>query len=145
MRAALLSLLLVACGGGPEAGAEPPPLLDGRGTYLLRYNPPRCLVGAAELHVELRTPEGWERVALEDADPEVANAGPLLERLRSEPDSKIEVEGVLSSRVRRWDGNHGARILVLEALRLSAPSAGARPLARAAPACGRRRPSPPAR
>ncbi len=148
MRALTLSLLLCACGGASPAGPGTAPLLEGRDLYTLRYNPPRCLAGASDLHVELRTAEGWERVALEDADREDPLRPRLLERFRAEPAAEQKVTGVLESRVRRWDGNHAARVLILEAVAppgpVSATSVGAWRPVPAPRACSRRRPPRPA-
>lgn len=111
----LLTLVLLAavgCGGSPRPPKpERPPLAEGTGIYPLRYNAAPCL--RDDLHLEARTPAGWERVAVEDADEDGERVGDLLRRFRESPEAVISVRVTFTDRVRFWDGNHASRILRL--------------------------------
>ena len=76
---AVAALTLAGCGGLDLR------LIDGEATLDARLNPAPCVVGASELDFELRTPLGWERVALEDADPEAPMVEALGLALREQP------------------------------------------------------------
>ena len=113
----LISLLLLACGAGPETSAPPPPeLVEGAGVYVLRYNPPPCLRGEPGLDAELDTHLGWERVALEKDTPESRALAALEARFRQAPGSMVRVRGVVSDDVRPYGDDHVARVLRLQAL-----------------------------
>jgi len=109
------------CGGGGRPDVVPrdrEPLPDGEGVYQLRYNPPPCLADQPELHAELRTPAGWERVALETAG-EVGSGDrvtALLTRFGRSPTVVIPVLGTLTNRVRTWTGQHASRVFVVEVI-----------------------------
>lgn len=122
IRIALVSaaslLLLAGCGSAPKRGAADPrvavPLVDGDAIYRLRYNPPPCLADRPELHVEVETPAGWERVALESAEPEPDLVITLLTRFGREPRAVLPVQADLTNATRTWAGGHAARILRIQ-------------------------------
>lgn len=113
-----VSLLLLACGSTPKRGAADPrvavPLVDGDAIYRLRYNPPPCLADRPELHVEVETPAGWERVALESAEVEPDLVIALLTRFGREPRAVLPVQADLTGATRAWAGGHVARILRIQ-------------------------------
>lgn len=107
------------CGGAPPPGgtvrvAEPLP--DGEAVYRLRYNPPPCIADQPELHVELKTPAGWERVALESGVEEVDQVQALLVRFGRSPGAVVPVLGNLTDRARTWAGQHASRVFVVQAV-----------------------------
>ena len=107
---AVAALTLAGCGGLDLR------LIDGEATLDARLNPAPCVVGASELDFELRTPLGWERVALEDADPEVPMVEALGRALREQPWTTVPVRVRFRSEVRVW-GDHAARYARLLAIR----------------------------
>lgn len=112
MRAALVLLMggaLAAC-GGPRS-TRPPALPEGSGVYVLRHNPSRCLIDRPTLQTEVQTPQGWERVALEDVDEEADAVARLLARWRDQPHGTHHVAGRLGGDTRTYLGNHVARVL----------------------------------
>lgn len=118
MRLALI-LVLVGCGAA-ACGAEPasrPPLPEGRGVYTVRFNPPPCLSGRPELQVEVQTPQGWERVALElSAEGEEDLVAVLLERFAATPDAAVRVDARFTSELVAWSGRHHSRVFRLFSL-----------------------------
>jgi len=66
--------------------------------------------------MELKSPQGWERVALEDVDEEVPLFEALLKRFQEEPQGLIEVQGRLVDTVQGYAGGHGSRLMWLESL-----------------------------
>lgn len=114
--------LLLACGGDqrPDRPA-PPPLVEGTAAYQVRYNPAACLTDRRLLHAEVKTPRGWERVALEDADEELPLVQRLLDQLNRQPDELVWVRADLTDRAVSWSGNHAARVLSLLALDVEPP------------------------
>lgn len=111
--------LLAACSGAPVSRA---PLVDGRGIYTLRYNPPACLVGRPELHFEVQTPQGWERVALETPEEgEDDLVAELTTRSETAPDAPVQVEATFTPNVLAWSGRHQSRVVRLIALDVEAP------------------------
>ena len=108
--AALAGLALTGCGGLDLR------LVDGEVTLDARLNPAPCVVGATDLDFELRTPLGWERVALEDADPEAPMVEALAQTLRESPWLTVPVRVRFRSEVRVW-GDHAARYARLLAIR----------------------------
>lgn len=115
---ALAALLtLTACGGAPRSGVvvrASEPLVDGEAVFTVRYNPPPCLADLPELHTELSTPAGWERVALESDADEADLVAALLGRFEQDPTATVPVLGNLTNRVRLWSGQHGSRIFVVQ-------------------------------
>ncbi len=111
----LLTSIAAACGGGaPRApGAPEPTLVDGEAIYPVRFNPPPCLTEGPELRVEVRTPAGWERVALEDADEDQPLMQTLLDDFAAAPDTVRSVRANLTSTLRPYGGQHVARVLRL--------------------------------
>lgn len=113
-----ITMLLAACGSTPKRGAADPrvavPLVDGDAIYRLRYNPPPCLADRPELHVEVETPAGWERVALESAEVEPDLVIALLTRFGREPRAVLPVQADLTGATRTWAGGHVARILRIQ-------------------------------
>lgn len=109
----LVMVLLVGCGGPPVVR---PSLPEGRGVYTLRYNPPPCLSGRPELHVEVQTPQGWERVALDaPADGEEDLLAVLLDRFGQSPEP-TQVDARFTSELMAWSGRHQSRVLLLISL-----------------------------
>ena len=109
-----LALATVACGGqNRQARQQAAPLPDGEGVYTLRYNPAPCLADRPELHVELRTTAGWERVALENGGDE-DRVTALLERFGRSPAEAVPALGNLTNRVVTWSGQHGSRVFVVQ-------------------------------
>ncbi|MEZ4466875.1 MAG: hypothetical protein R3F60_08215 [bacterium] len=104
-----LAILLAACGAEPP---RRPPLPEGRGLYTTRLNPPPCLAGRPELHVEVQTPQGWERVAVElpeeDGEDQVAA---LLDRFTDDALRTVQVEATFTGGVVAWGGRHQSRVL----------------------------------
>ena len=104
-----LVFFLAACGAEP---ARRPPLPEGRGVYTARLNPPPCLGGRPELHVEVKTPQGWERVAIElpeeDGEDQVAL---LLERFAEDAGRNVDLEATFTGAVIAWGGRHQSRVL----------------------------------
>lgn len=109
-RTATVAISLAGCGGLDLR------LIDGEATLDARLNPAPCVVGASELNFELRTPLGWERVALEDADPEVPMVEALARTLGDQPWATVPVRVRFRSEVRVW-GDHAARYARLLAIR----------------------------
>ena len=112
-----LSIFLVVCGLAQAAcGAYQLALVEGDATLDARLNRAPCLTGATELDFELRTPVGWERVALEDADPEDALVVALTRELEASPGTTVPVRVRLRDEVRVWN-DHAARVARLIAIR----------------------------
>lgn len=110
---ALAAATLAACGGSPARPTAPKArLVDGEAVYELRYNPPRC-VTAVELHFEVQTPLGWERVSLENADEEADLVGPLTQVAGAQPEAPARVRGVIVDDGRPYGAGHVARVLRL--------------------------------
>lgn len=104
----LLFGLLMGCGGPPGA----PPLVDGSGVFLVRYNPPGCLASRPELHVEVKTPQGWERVALEaPAEDELDLVTPLMSRFQGDPSAEVRIEARFTNGLVSFVGGHVSRVL----------------------------------
>ncbi len=125
--AGVIAVASLACGARPDVQLPASaPLPDGEAVYPLRYNPPPCLADRPELHVELQTAAGWERVALEDgADGGRVEA--LLERFRRSPSGIVPALGTLTNRTRAWAGQHGSRVFVVQVIdppAAEAPPAG---------------------
>lgn len=100
---------LVACGGTQRGVA---PLVDGTGIFLLRYNPPGCLGSRPELHVEVKTPQGWERVALDPpADDDLDLVSPLMARFEGDPHAQVRIEARFTTGIATFAGGHASRIL----------------------------------
>jgi hypothetical protein len=97
-------------------GASQLSLVEGDATLDARLNRAPCLTGAKELDFELRTPVGWERVALEDADPEDALVVALTRELEASPWSTVPVRVRFGNEVRVWN-DHAARVVRLIAIR----------------------------
>lgn len=120
IRVLLLSLTasaLLACGAAPAPGPGVTlvePLVEGEGTWQARYNPPPCLADLPELHAELETPAGWERVALESGSDEADLVAGLLGRFDTAPGARVPVRGVITSRTRAWPGQHVSRVFVVQ-------------------------------
>lgn len=113
---AMWGAMAVGCGGQPNVALRASaPLPDGEAVYRLRYNPPPCLADQPELHIELETTVGWERVALEDG-PDGDRVDALLERFERSPSSVVPALGNLTNRTRNWAGQHASRIFVLQAI-----------------------------
>ena len=114
---ALMSMLaLAACGGGTPGGAvrSADPLPDGEAIYHLRYNLPPCLADQPELHAEVRTAAGWERVALESGAEDVDQVQALLARFGRDPRAVVPVLGNLTNRARTWSNQHASRVFVVQ-------------------------------
>lgn len=118
----LLALLpLLGCGGGrrPHLGGGArvaQPLAEGEAIWRLRYNPPPCLADQPELHAEVETPAGWERVALESASDDADLVSGLLARFGRDPRAAVTVLGNLTNRARTWSGQHASRVFVVQQL-----------------------------
>lgn len=105
----LTGVSLLGCGGGNRGVA---PLVDGTGVFLLRYNPPGCLASRPELHVEVKTPQGWERVALDPpADDDVDLVSPLMARFEGDPHAQVRIEARFTTGIVTFVGGHASRIL----------------------------------
>lgn len=110
----LLALLTLGCGASTGPGHRViEPLVEGEDVYLIRYNPPPCLAESPELHAEVSTPTGWERVALESGTDEVDLVASALAAFGQAPDAPLRVRGQLGGRVRQWAGQHVSRVLVV--------------------------------
>lgn len=112
-----LAAALAACGGSARTGVvlrASEPLPDGEAVYRVRYNPPPCLADQPELHAEVSTPAGWERVALETSSDETDAIAALLGRFDHEPSGVVPVLGTLTNRVRQWSGQHASRVFVVQ-------------------------------
>lgn len=112
--ALLLLAALTGCAAAPRRPGAPrvaTPLVEGDGVWRLRYNPPPCLADQPELHAEADTPAGWERVALESADPDVDHVAALLTRFGRAPRAVVPVQGEITNNTRSWAGHHAARVL----------------------------------
>jgi hypothetical protein len=110
----LVLMILVGCGGAP---AVRPPLPEGRGVYALRFNPPPCLSGRPDLQVEVQTPQGWERVALDapvEGDDDLLAV--LLDRFAQNPDALVQVDARFTSELVGWSGRHQSRVFRLISL-----------------------------
>ncbi|MGK0362706.1 MAG: hypothetical protein ACI9U2_005027 [Bradymonadia bacterium] len=106
----LTGVSILACGGGGNRGVAP--LVDGTGLFLLRYNPPGCLASRPELHVEVKTPQGWERVALDPpADDDVDLVSPLMARFEGDPHAQVRIEARFTTGIVTFVGGHASRIL----------------------------------
>lgn len=120
IRLLILSLMagaLLACGAAPAPGTGVKlvePLVEGEGTWRARYNPPPCLADRPELHAELETPAGWERVALESGSDDADLVAALLGRFDAAPGAFVAVRGVITSRTRTWTGQHASRVFVVQ-------------------------------
>lgn len=124
MRSLAIAVIVALCGalgcgsapapGGTVRVAEPLP--DGEAVYRLRYNPPPCIADQPELHVELKTPAGWERVALESGVEDVDQVQSLLARFGRSPAAVVPALGNLTSRTRTWAGQHASRVFVVQAV-----------------------------
>jgi hypothetical protein len=102
------ALLTSGCGGPPGRI----PLVDGQGIFALRYNPPGCLAGRPELHVEVKTPQGWERVALEQpAEDEPDLRQMLMTRFEGDQFAQVRVEGRFTGRIVVAVSGHASRVL----------------------------------
>lgn len=105
-----LALAQSGCAGAPNRAT----LLEGQGVFTLRFNPPGCLAGRPELHVEVKTPQGWERVALEqppEDEPDLRQQ--LLSRFEADPYDQVPVEARFTRRVIPAISGHASRVLRL--------------------------------
>jgi len=121
----VIGCLLVACGPmrAPTPGVRlVEPLVDGEGTYPVRYNPPPCLADQPELHAEVRTPAGWERVALETGPDDTDLVAALMTRFDADRAAVIPVRGNLTNRTRPWAGQHASRIFSVQEIDPPAPA-----------------------
>lgn len=109
LRSALLILGLLAGCGAPRGA---PPLVDGTGVFLVRFNPPGCLASRPELHVEVKTPRGWERIALDaPAEDELDLVTPLMSRFQGDPHAEVRIEARFTNAVVTYVGGHVSRVL----------------------------------
>lgn len=107
--------LAVGCGGARRGGPAAPPkprLVEGEAIYELRYNPARCL-GESAHQFEVRTPQGWERVALENPDEERDLVAELARDAALDPAGIFRVRGALLADAFPIGGEHASRILRL--------------------------------
>ena len=112
----ILLTALVGCGGRDmvEVRREPEVILvDGVGIFAVRRNPPGCLRDRPDLHMEVRTPTGWERVALENTDEEQDLVAGLRARFIRDPWAEISARVRFTSDVRLYGDNHAARVVRL--------------------------------
>jgi hypothetical protein len=105
----LAGALLSACGASSKPSR--PSLPSGSDIYTLRHNPTHCLVDRPSLQAEVQTPQGWERVALEDVDEDADAVARLLKRWADEPYVEVRLAGRLGVDTRTYLGNHVARVL----------------------------------
>lgn len=104
----MLGLLFAGCGGPPGL----PPLVDGSGVFTVRYNPPGCLASRPELHVEVKTPQGWERVALDaPAEDELDLVSPLMSRFEGDPHAEVRIEARFTNAMVTYVGGHVSRVV----------------------------------
>lgn len=112
---AICALLLTACGGAqPTSGGptyEAP--VEGEQIWTLRYNPPPCLSDQPELHVEVETPAGWERVILENGVEAADGVSMLLEQLSAPGVDIGRARANLTDRVQLWGNRHASRVMVV--------------------------------
>jgi len=108
--ALVLIITLLGCGGAASERPPSPDLVEGEGVYALRLNPPPCLRGQPAFHVELKTPAGWERVALAEGTETPLQAA-LLKRLGVT--GVIRMRAVVSDEIRSYGAGHHARVLRL--------------------------------
>ncbi len=109
-----LSAFATGCGADPRAPGPPAPtLVDGEAVYPVRFNPPPCLTEGPEVSVEVATPSGWERVALEDADEDTPQVRTLLADFARAPGDVRQVRAKLTNQLRPYGRQHVARVLRL--------------------------------
>ena len=105
--------LLAACGSGPPQAR----LAEGEAEYLVRRNPPACLLDQPTLHYEVRVASGWARVFVEGPLPGgEESALALAAQFAADPLAIRVVRGDLSRRTRSYAGGHPAQVLRVETL-----------------------------
>ena len=110
----LVMSLILGCAAPRKVTPDVRALPEGEGRYEVRYNPPACLAGQPELHLELRmTGTPWERVYVEPDEDDPQGLSRLMERFAAAPKSITSVSGNLTSRVVPWTGRHVSRVFVL--------------------------------
>lgn len=88
--------------------------------YTVRLNPPACLVDRPELHYEVRTDFGWERVAIEGEEEDDGQ----VEALRlafTDPTAHHQIQAKFTRFLVPWPGGHQARLLRLLDLQPESP------------------------
>lgn len=112
-----IAVVLAGCGGGGVPGAPPAPdLVDGRGVYTLRYNPPPCLADRPDVVAELQTELGWERVSLEDESPDAPVLATLQARFAGAASELVHVRADVTDDTRPYGAGHVARVVRLTAV-----------------------------
>jgi hypothetical protein len=108
-----LVALLTACGSGPPQAR----LLEGEAEYLVRRNPPACLLDQPTLHYEVRVGTAWARVWVEGPLPGgEESALALANGFAADPLAIRVVRGDLLRRTRSYAGGHPAQVLRVETL-----------------------------
>ena len=116
--APLLLAALLGCGSGAPRLAAP----EGEGEWLVRRNPPACLLDQPALQFEARVGERWARVWIEGPGPGGEESALLLaETFAREPLAIRVVRGDLKRAQRTFSGGHPARVLAVETV-LDAPT-----------------------
>ncbi len=82
----------------------------------MRYNPAPCLGAETNLAAEVETELGWERVALEDDNPETPVRGRLHARFAAEPTGTARVRAQITDALRPYGDGHVSRVMRLYAL-----------------------------
>ncbi len=107
---------MIACGGNQPRKGKAVLLPGGEGIYTTRYNPISCTDPESLLGVEVKTVLGWERVRLEESDPDLKLVTTLVQEFQEATQRIRLVRGDFSNRSFRFGQGHASRVFMVMAL-----------------------------
>lgn len=112
----LIIFFAASCGGHQPTKGESVVLPDEEGIYTSRYNPISCTDPESFLSVEVRTALGWERVRLEDSDPDLNLVITLMNDFQKAPHKVRLLRGNFSRRSFAFGQGHASRVFMVQTL-----------------------------